>query len=320
MRIQNFSLFALFSVLSPFVLQIAAAESQSPRPTLDVPGKTPYVNDLYPGLASACLTFARMADLPTDTVLTAETFRITAKEVADEIAKAPPEMQAQLKKNAFYVLENMVTWKVLLALAGTTAPAIKEDAASPDERASIESYLKRVVANVKVSEEEVAEFYENNKDMCGGATLEQMKDTLKQYVLQQKQQQAVDEHIRTVGLKMPLQISSTWTREQSILAKDNPVDKARGSGAPSLVDFGSTGCRPCDMLAPILETLKEKYAGKLNVVFVHVGQEQILAGRYGVQTIPTQFFYDKNGKEVYRHVGFIPQADIEAKLTEMGVR
>lgn len=320
MRIRNIALFALSSVLSPFVLQFAAAESLSPRPDLDAPGKTPYVHNLYPGLASTCLTFARVANLPPDTVLTAETFRITAKEVADEIAKAPPEMQTQLKKNAFYVLENMATWKVLLALAGTTAPAIKEDAASPDERASIDSYLKRVVTDVKVSEDEVAEFYENNKDMCGGATLEQMKDTLKQYVLQQKQQQAVDEHIRTIGLKMPLQISSTWTREQSILAKDNPVDKARASGTPSLVDFGSTGCRPCDMLAPILETLKEKYAGKLNVVFVHVGQEQILAGRYGVQTIPTQFFYDKTGKEVFRHIGFIPQADIEAKLIEMGVR
>jgi thioredoxin 1 len=74
------------------------------------------------------------------------------------------------------------------------------------------------------------------------------------------------------------------------------------------------------MLAPILETLKGKYAGKLNVVFVHVGQEQILAARYGIVSIPTQFFYDKDGKEVFRHVGFIPQQDIEKKLAEMGVQ
>jgi thioredoxin 1 len=118
---------------------------------------------------------------------------------------------------------------------------------------------------------------------------------------------------------MPVEVSATWTKEQSILAKDNPVDKARASGKPSLVDFGSTGCRPCDMLAPILETLRKKYVGKLNVVFVHVGQEQILATRYGVQTIPMQFFYDKNGKEVFRHVGFFAQPEIEKILAQMGV-
>jgi thioredoxin 1 len=98
------------------------------------------------------------------------------------------------------------------------------------------------------------------------------------------------------------------------------VDKARASGKPSLVDFGSTGCRPCDMLAPILEALKEKYAGKLNVLFIHIGQEQILASRYGIQTIPAQVFFDKNGKEVFRHIGFFPQDEIEKKLAELGFK
>ena len=92
----------------------------------------------------------------------------------------------------------------------------------------------------------------------------------------------MDEHIRTLGQRMSIEVSAAWTKEQSVLARDNPVDKARSSGKPSLVDFGSTGCRPCDMLAPILETLKNKYDGKVNVLFVHVGQEQILAARYGI--------------------------------------
>ena len=118
----------------------------------------------------------------------------------------------------------------------------------------------------------------------------------------------MDEHVRTLGQRISIEVSASWTKEQAALAKDNPVDKARSSGKPSLVDFGSTGCRPCDMLAPILETLKTKYAGKVNVLFIHVGQEQILAARYGIQTIPMQFFYDKDGKEVFRHVGFWPQA------------
>ena len=123
----------------------------------------------------------------------------------------------------------------------------------------------------KSATSEVAKFYEENKEACGGATLEQVKDQLKQLVLQQKQQDLVDEHVRTLGQRMSIEVSAAWAKEQAVLAKDNPVDKARSSGKPSLVDFGSTGCRPCDMLAPILETLKAKYAGKANVLFVHVG-------------------------------------------------
>ena len=184
----------------------------------------------------------------------------------------------------------------------------------------IQTYLKGLVADVEVSDAEVAKFYEENKDACGGATLDQVKDQIQQMVLQQKQQALVDEHVRTMGQRMTIEVSAPWTKEQSVLARDNPVDKARSSGKPSLVDFGSTGCRPCDMLAPILDTLKEKYAGRLNVLFIHVGQEQILAARYGIQTIPVQFFYDKDGKEVFRHTGFWPQAEIEKKLAEMGVQ
>jgi thiol-disulfide isomerase/thioredoxin len=300
------------------VIVLGAAESPAPSPA--APAKPSTIRETYPGLASKCLTFARLTNLPAGVVLKTDGLNITAKEITDEIAKAPQETQVQLKKNAFFVLENMATRKVLIILAKAKIPALRTDAASIPERDLLDGYFKDVVAKVEVSDKEVADFYENNKDMCGGATLDQMKDTLKQYVLQQKQQQVVDEHIRTLGQRIPLEISAAWTKEQSVLAKDNPVDKARASGKPSLVDFGSTGCKPCDMLAPILETLKGKYEGKLNVLFVHVGQEQILASRYGIQTIPMQFFYDKDGKEVFRHVGFIPQQDIEKKLVEMGVK
>jgi thioredoxin 1 len=86
------------------------------------------------------------------------------------------------------------------------------------------------------------------------------------------------------------------------------------------VDFGSKGCVPCDMLAPILETLKEKYKSKANVVVVQTGEEPILAARYGIEVIPLQIFYDKTGKEVFRHTGFFSQEEIEKQLSQMGVK
>ena len=296
-------------------LCVQAGEPSAPN--AQAQKKPTLVGEVYPGLASSSLTYAKLADLPTGVVLRAEGLTVNQKEVADQIAQAPAEMRPQLEKNGFFLLENLATRQLLVTLA--KAKPSEPNAASASEKETIQQYLKGLVGNVPVSDAEVAQFYLENKDACGGATLDQVKDQLKHLVLQQKQQNLVDEHIRTLGQRVPIEVSAAWTKEQSVRAKDNPVDKARSSGKPSLVDFGSTGCRPCDMLAPILETLKEKYAGKLNVLFVHVGQEQILAARYGIQSIPMQFFYDRGGKEVFRHVGFWPQAEIEKKLAEMGV-
>jgi len=279
--------FAVLLGLSALCIQ--ASESAAPK--ADVQKKSALVRDVYPGLASGSLSYAKLSDLPAGVVLKAEELTLSQKEVADEVAQAPEEMRAQLEKNGFFLLENLTTRRLLALQAKAKTPEQKEATAS-DERELVQKYLTGLVANVEVNEAEVAKFYEENKDACGGATLDQVKDQLKQLVLQQKQQDLVDEHVRTLGQRMPIEVSASWTKEQAVLAKDNPVDKARSSGKPSLVDFGSTGCRPCDMLAPILETLKQKYAGKVTVLF---------------------------GKEAFRHVGFWPQAEIERKLAEMGV-
>lgn len=300
------------------ILHVCCA-AEVPSANADVTKKPPLVCDVYPGLASNSLTYARLSDLPSGVILKTDSLTIKDTDIAGEIAKVSPEMQTQLKKNAFFMLENMATRQLLAILAKAKTPEQK-DASPSEEQETIQKYLQGLVANVDVSDAEVAKFYEENKDACGGATLDQVKDQLKQLVLQQKQQDLVDEHIRTLGQRKSIEVSASWTKEQAVLAKDNPVDKARASGKPSLVDFGSTGCRPCDMLAPILETLKKKYAGKLNVLFIHVGHERILAARYGIQSIPMQFFYDKDGKEVFRHMGFWPQVEIEKKLAEMGVK
>lgn len=308
---------AVIIVFGGFVLQICSAKISSTN--TDGPRKSALVCDVYPGLASSSLTYARLSDLPSGVIFRTDSLTISEKDLTDQIAKAPMEMQGQFRKNAFFLLENQAKRQLLLSLARAQT-AQQKDAIPSDERELIQKYLKELVAKVEVSDAEVTKFYEENKDACGGATLDQVKESLRQLVLQQKQQDLTDEHVRTLGRRMTIEVSASWTKKQSTLARDNPVDKARSSGKPSLVDFGSTGCRPCDMLAPILETLKAKYTGKLNVVFIHVGQEQILAARYGVQSIPMQFFYDKDGKEVFRHVGFFPQGQIEAKLLEMGVK
>jgi thioredoxin 1 len=88
---------------------------------------------------------------------------------------------------------------------------------------------------------------------------------------------------------------------------------------PRLLDLGAGKCIPCKMMAPILEELKAEYAGSLEVVFVDVWQNKQAANEYGIQSIPTQIFYDATGKELFRHEGFFAKEDILAKWKELGV-
>ena len=184
----------------------------------------------------------------------------------------------------------------------------------------IRKYFKALVEKVKVNDAEIQDFYNENTDMLQGASLAQVKPQIGQFLLQQKRQDFINEHIRAVARRMQMTISDSWLTVQASRVRDNPVDRVRAGEKPSLVDFGSTGCVPCEMMAPILETLREKHKGKLNVLFVHVQENPILASRYGVQSIPVQIFFDKNGTEVYRHVGFLPQSEIEKQLSDMGVQ
>lgn len=93
-----------------------------------------------------------------------------------------------------------------------------------------------------------------------------------------------------------------------------------GAALPRLIDLGSTTCIPCKQMAPILEQLKSQYKGEVDVEFIDVNVDAAAADRYGINVIPTQIFLDKDGKEVFRHEGFFPEADILAQFEKMGVK
>ena len=74
------------------------------------------------------------------------------------------------------------------------------------------------------------------------------------------------------------------------------------SGKLMMVDFWASWCGPCRMLSPVIESLDKKYEGKAVIGKVNVDEEQELAIRYGVMSIPTVIFF-KNGQEIGRKVG-----------------
>lgn len=91
-------------------------------------------------------------------------------------------------------------------------------------------------------------------------------------------------------------------------------------GMVTLVDLGAKKCIPCKMMAPILAKLEKEYAGRAAIVFLDVWEDPKPAHRFGIQGIPTQIFFDREGKEVFRHMGFLSEEDIVRKLKEMGVK
>ena len=84
---------------------------------------------------------------------------------------------------------------------------------------------------------------------------------------------------------------------------------------PTLVDFFATWCGPCRMQAPILEEVKKTLGDKVNIIKIDIDQNQQVAQRYNVQSIPTLIVF-KGGEALWRAVG-VQQANIlEAKLRE----
>ena len=92
-----------------------------------------------------------------------------------------------------------------------------------------------------------------------------------------------------------------------------------GTGRVTMIDLGATDCIPCKMMAPILEQLKTQYAGKADILFIDVWKDPAQAKIYGIQTIPTQIFFDKKGREVFRHIGFMDRQRIVDILFKLGV-
>ena len=90
--------------------------------------------------------------------------------------------------------------------------------------------------------------------------------------------------------------------------------EARDSAA-ALIDFSATWCGPCRMLAPVLEDLSEKLAGKLDFFNVDVDEVPELAREFNVSSIPCLVIM-KNGQAVSQSVGFRPGDQIKAWIED----
>jgi len=83
--------------------------------------------------------------------------------------------------------------------------------------------------------------------------------------------------------------------------------------APVLVDFWAPWCRPCLMIAPVLDELAEEYDGKLSIVRMDVDQNPKTATQYGIMSIPTLLIF-KQGKPISHITGFRPKSELKRSV------
>jgi thioredoxin 1 len=110
-------------------------------------------------------------------------------------------------------------------------------------------------------------------------------------------------------------IQGTPLHDKPIHITDDAFDKVVKENRYVVVDFWAEWCRPCHAIAPTIEELARKYAGKVVFAKINSDENQRKFQEYGVMGIPTLLFF-KDGKLVDQVIGAMPKAQFEQRVVK----
>jgi len=96
----------------------------------------------------------------------------------------------------------------------------------------------------------------------------------------------------------------------------NFEDEVIKSTLPVLVDLWAPWCRPCLMVAPVVDSLAEKYNGRVKFCRLNIDENPRIAARYRIMSIPTLMFF-KGGEVVDTVIGAVPERALQPKIDEL---
>jgi thioredoxin 1 len=121
------------------------------------------------------------------------------------------------------------------------------------------------------------------------------------------------------GFSLPL-MSPAFAAADGVTSLDPAgLEQVLANGKCSLIEFGGKRCVPCKAMQPRLHTLSVTYSDRLNVFNVYMDEQPDLLRKYKIQLIPTQVLFNRQGVEVFRHVGLWDENDIHLQLKKIGV-
>ena len=101
--------------------------------------------------------------------------------------------------------------------------------------------------------------------------------------------------------------------------ESHPDEWVFAGSRPAVIDFYTTWCGPCKMMAPVVESLAEKYAGKIDFYKVDIDQESELASVFGISSIPTFLFIPVKGKPSVQ-MGAMQKEDFEGLIDKIKIK
>ena len=109
--------------------------------------------------------------------------------------------------------------------------------------------------------------------------------------------------------------NSTDIKHEAItdtIAKRYDYDRNGNGYQVTFLEFGATVCHSCKLMEKVMDEVHERDSGKVNVVFINVTlpENKDIVKYFGIVTIPAQVLLDKNGKEYFRHEGYISADDL----------
>ena len=281
--------------------------------TVALSAETPTMGETYPDASDGILGSARLEKMDKSLLLKADDFEIRDAFVEEIFGQVTPEIRKELERNMLFLLDQEVIEELITRDAKSLGIATEP----PDEQ-MFQNYIARITQGATVSDSAARTFYDENKDMVGGMPFDQVKESILGLLLQEKKQETLQTHIQGLAGKAHMRINEDWVKKQVKMSRDNPLDRARLSGKPTMIQFSSAGCAPCEMMKPILKKLKKKYADTLNVISIPVRENQMLAKRFSIRAVPVQVFFDKKGKKIHQHMGYMAEADIINQFKKMG--